>query len=271
MDIGLITSREFGSGAFTLTEHNPAERTVMDSNPDYWRAGVPYLDRVILFYMPEQTSRIQALKSGAIDVILEPPFSALSDLDANPNIIVQEAPTAGVRVLDFHTDREPFNNKDLRKAFQYAVDRTFVRQASLFGRGVNGNDHPVGPNDEYYWDDQPIITQDIPRAKAYLDAAGYPNGIDVVLTTTDVTQKLEIALAFKESVAPAGIRVEINNADRDHILGRVLDESVLPLHRQLVGPASCARGPQLTAEERYSLERVLLHQPATGRAAGPGQ
>ena len=212
-DIGLITSKEFGSGAFTLTEHNPAERTVMDKYPDYWRFGVPYLDRVILFYMPEQTSRLEALKSGAIDVILEPPFSALADLDANPNVIVEEAPTAGVRVLDFHTDREPFNNKDLRKAFQYAVDRTFVRTAALFGRGVNANDHPVGINDEYYWDDQPIVMQDIPRAIAYLEAAGYPDGIDVVLTTTDVTQKLELALAFKESVAAAGIRVEINNAD----------------------------------------------------------
>ena len=213
MDIGLITSKEFGSGAFTLTEHNPAERTVMDKNPDYWRFGVPYLDRVILFYMPEQTSRIEALKSGAIDVILEPPFGVLADLEGNPNIIVEEAPTAGVRVLDFHTDTPPFDDKNVRKAFQYAVDRTFVRTAALFGRGVNGNDHPVGMNDEYYWDGQPIVMQDIPRAKAYLAAAGYPDGIDVVLTTTDVTQKLELALAFKESVAAAGIRVELNNAD----------------------------------------------------------
>ncbi|MCH7653181.1 MAG: ABC transporter substrate-binding protein [Chloroflexi bacterium] len=213
VDITQITSKEFGSGAFTLGEHNPAERTVMNANPDYWRAGVPYLDQVILFYMPEQTTRVEALKSGAIDVILEPSFGSLDSLEANPNIVIQEAPTAGVRVLDFHTDREPFNNKDLRKAFQYAVDRDFVRDAALFGRGANANDHPVGINDEYYWDDQPIVQQDIERAKAYLDAAGYPDGIDVVLTTTDATQKLELALAFKESVAEAGIRIEINNAD----------------------------------------------------------
>ncbi|MCH8297874.1 MAG: ABC transporter substrate-binding protein [Chloroflexi bacterium] len=214
IDIGLITSREFGSGPFTLTEHNPAERTVMDRNPNYWRAGVPYLDQVILFYMPEMTTRIEALKSGAIDVVLDTlTFSVLDDLDAHANVTVQEAPTAGVRVLDFHTDREPFNNKNLRKAFQYAVDRDFVRQATLFGRGSNANDHPVGMNDEYYWADQPIIKQDIPRAIEYLKAAGYPDGFDVVLTTTDVSQKLDMALAFKESVAAAGIRVKINNTD----------------------------------------------------------
>ena len=214
IDISLITSREFGSGPFTLTEHNPTERTVMDRNPNYWRAGVPYLDQVILFYMPEMTTRIEALKSGAIDVVLDTlTFSVLDDLEANPNVTVQEAPTAGVRVLDFHTDREPFNNKNLRKAFQYAVDRDFVRQATLFGRGSNGNDHPVGAGDEYYWDQQPIIKQDIPRAIEYLKAAGYPDGFDVVLTTTDVSQQLDMAVAFKESVAAAGIRVEINNTD----------------------------------------------------------
>ncbi|MCI0846011.1 MAG: ABC transporter substrate-binding protein, partial [Chloroflexi bacterium] len=214
IDIGLITSREFGSGPFILTEHNPAERTVMERNDNYWRAGVPYLDQVILFYMPEMTTRIEALKSGAIDVVLDTlTFSVLDDLDAHPNVIVKEAATSGLRVLDFHTDRPPFDNKDLRKAFQYAVDRDFVRQATLFGRGSNGNDHPVGQGDEYYWDNQPIISQDIPRAIAYLEAAGYPDGIDVVLTTTDVSQKLDMALAFKESVAAAGIRIEINNTD----------------------------------------------------------
>ena len=213
IDIGLITSREFGSGPFTLTEHNPAERTVMDRNPNYWRAGVPYLDTVILFYMPEQTTRVEALKSGAIDVILEPSFGVLADLESSPNVVIKEAPTAGVRVLDFHTDREPFNNKDLRKAFQYAVDRDFIREAVLFGHGANANDHPIGINDQYYWDEQPIIKQDIERAKAYLVSAGYPDGFDVTLDTGDFGQKLEMALAFKESVAAAGINVTVKVND----------------------------------------------------------
>ena len=56
-------------------------------------------------------------------------------------------------------------------------------------------------------------TQDIPRAIEYLEAAGYSDGFDIELTTTDVSQKLDMALAFKESVAAAGIRVEINNTD----------------------------------------------------------
>ena len=208
-----ITTGEYGFGAFTLAEHNPAERTVMNRNPDYWRTGFPFVDRVILYYMPEQTTRVEAIKSGAIDAMLEPAFGVLDALSANPNVIIDEAPSAGVRVLDFHTDREPFNNKNLRKAFQYAVDRDFVREAALFGRGANANDHPVGLGDEYYWDEQPIIMQDITKAKEFLAAAGYPEGFDYTLHTSDFGQKLEVALAFKESVAAAGIRIEVSNDD----------------------------------------------------------
>ena len=213
INIGEITSKEFGSGPYTLGEHNPAERTVMNRSEDYWREGRPFIETIIMFYMPEQVTRTEALKSGAIDVILEPAFSALEALEDNPNVIIEQAPTASVRVLDMHTDRAPFDNKDLRKAFQFAVDRDFVREAALFGLGANANDHPVGINDEYYWDEQPLISQDIPRAIAYLEAAGYSDGFDMELHTSDFGQKLEVALAFQESVAAAGIRIDVINDD----------------------------------------------------------
>ena len=159
------------------------------------------------------TTRAAALRSGAIDVVFDPGFGALESLSESPNVIVKEAPSAGVRVLDFHTNRAPFNNKNLRKAFQFAVDRDFVREAVLFGHGANANDHPVGINDEYYWDEQPLIRQDIAKAKEYLTAAGYPDGIDLTLHTADINQMLELALAFKESVAAANIRVKVSNED----------------------------------------------------------
>ena len=73
------------------------------------------------------------------------------------------------------------------------------------------NDHLIGINDEYYWDEQPIIKQDIPKAMEFLAAAGYPDGFDITLHTSDIGQMLEVALAFKESVAAAGIRVEVSN------------------------------------------------------------
>ena len=213
INIAEIQSKEFGSGPYILGEHNPAERTVLTRNSDYWRAGVPFMDEIVMFYMPEQTTRIEALKSGAIDWIDQPPFSALEALEANSNVLLPGTPSASVRVLVMNTEEGVFTNKNLRKALQVAFDRSFVREATLFGLGSNANDHPVGPSDAYYWKEQPIVDQDIALAKQYLADAGYPDGIDLTLHTADINQMLDMSLAFKESVAAAGIRIEVNNAD----------------------------------------------------------
>ena len=225
-----LTDAAHGSGPYTLEEHNPTERTVFQKYPDYWREGRPYADQMIFFYMPEQVTRTEALKTGAIDIVPSPIISSLGSLAGNPEIRIAETPSAGVIVIDMHTayshlqgaeewakfqglENSIFEDKNLRKAMQYAVDRDFIVDAVQFGRGGPANDHPVGINDQYYWDDQPIVKQDIAKAKEYLAAAGYPDGIDVVLNTATIGQMQEMALAFKESVAAAGINVEVASHD----------------------------------------------------------
>ena len=224
-----ITTGEYGSGAYTLGEHNPTERTVMHKNADYWREGRPHADQMVFFYMPQSVTRIEALKTGAIDAVLSPDFSSLGSLAGNPDVRIVTAPSASVGVIDLHTSyahlqgseaenfapfqglEEPlFANKDLRKALQYAIDRDFVAEAALFGRGFTANDHPVGINDQYYWDEQPIISQDVEKAKGYLEAAGYPDGIDLTLNTSDFNQMQDVALAVKESVEATGIGINID-------------------------------------------------------------
>ena len=223
-----VTTGEYGSGAYTLGEHNPTERTVMHKNPDYWREDRPHADQMVFFYMPQSVTRIEALKTGAIDAVLSPDFSSLGSLAGNPDVRIVSAPTAGVGVIDFHTSyahlqgseaenfapfqglEDPlFANKDLRKAVQYAIDRDFVAEAALFGRGFPANDHPVGINDQYYWDEQPIIKQDIEKARGYLEAAGYPDGIDLTLNTSDFNQMQDVALAVKESVEATGLGINV--------------------------------------------------------------
>ena len=227
-----IASAEYGSGPYTLGEHNPTVRTVMDRNPDYWREGRPHADQMVFFYMPEQVTRIEALKTGAIDVVLSPAFESLGALAGNPDVRIATTPSAGVVVIDMHTsyahvqgnddhaavqgaNDSIFSNKNLRKALQYAVDRDFVAEAALFGRGSPANDHPVGINDQYYWDEQPIIKQDLMKAREYLEAAGYGDGVEINLDTSDFSQMLDTAEAFKESVEAADIGISVNITAHD--------------------------------------------------------
>ncbi len=205
-----LSTGEWGSGPYTLFEHDPAERTILKRYEDYWK-GTGFVDEIAMFYMPESITRLAALKSGAVDFVRNMPFSALEELRADPDIRVASASSGGLRGINMHVNRAPFDNKNLRKAMQYAVDRDFVREATQFGMGDNMNDQPVWINDPLYWKEQPIIKQDIAKAKEYLAMAGYPDGIDIQLHAADLLQMLDMALAFKESVAAAGINVEVVN------------------------------------------------------------
>ena len=223
-----------GSGPFLKVSHNPAELTAYERNPNYWEGDKPYIDELVLFYMPEVTTRMEALRAGATDYGGIEDLSQIQWFEGQDNILVKQIPTASIRNMTMD-NREPgmypktgstdeselfeggsvFHDKNLRKAVQYSYDRAFVKDSALFGTGFIANDHPVGLQDQYYWEDQVQVDQDIKKAKEYLAAAGYPDGIDITLDTMEPGGLLNMALAFKESAAAVGINVEVVNHPRD--------------------------------------------------------
>ena len=56
-----------GSGPFVKVSHNPSEKTAYVRNSNYWEGEKPYVDQLVLYYMPEVTTRVEALRAGAID------------------------------------------------------------------------------------------------------------------------------------------------------------------------------------------------------------
>ena len=223
-----------GSGPFVKVSHNASEKTAYVRNSNYWEGDKPYIDQLVIYYMPEVTTRIEALRAGATDYGGVEDLSQIQWFEDQDSIRVRQIPTAAIRNMSMD-NREPgmyirpgstdetdlieggsvFHDKNLRKAIQWGYDRQFVKDAALFGTGFVANDHPVGLQDQYYWGDQPIVDQDIEKAKEYLAAAGYPDGVDVTLDTMEPGGMLSMSLAFKESVSAVGINVEVVNHPRD--------------------------------------------------------
>ena len=235
VDFSQITDGSIGgSGPFIKISHNAAEKTAYIRNSNYWEGDKPYLDQLVIFYMPEVTTRIEALRAGAIDYNSIEDLSQIEWFEDHDRILVKQIPTASIRNMTMD-NREPgmyirpgstdetdlieggsiFHDKNLRKAVQYSYDRSFVKDAALFGTGFVANDHPVGLQDQYYWEDQVQVDQDIEKAKEYLAAAGYADGVDIELDAMEPGGLLNMALAFKESAAAVGINVTVNNHPRD--------------------------------------------------------
>src|SRR6266446_565546 len=62
-----LTTHPIGTGPFKFVEYRPGDQLVMERNPDYFLSGLPRLDRVIIRIIPEFTTSVAALESGAVD------------------------------------------------------------------------------------------------------------------------------------------------------------------------------------------------------------
>ena len=222
VDPARMTLEEFGTGPFMIDEHLPGERTVLARNPDYWEEGKPYLDEMVLVGISEVATRDEALKSGDVDVIYRLDPQSVPSIEAHPDTLVLSVSGGTNLGFDLDNTMPPFDNKLLRQAFQAATDRELIVQAATLGLGFPAYDHPVPPTDPHFASQYMPPDYDPELARSLLEQAGYPDGIDIKLHASNIGPGLiELAVAFKESAAPAGIRVDVQVHPADGFWGNV--------------------------------------------------
>ena len=92
-----ITTAEFnrkpvGTGPFKIAEAVKGSHYVLERNPDYFKKGQPYLDRVVLRVMPNPASRVLAFEKGEVDVLYSffLPVEQAGRVKALPGVVVKE-------------------------------------------------------------------------------------------------------------------------------------------------------------------------------------
>jgi peptide/nickel transport system substrate-binding protein len=207
-----------------------------DRNPDYWKPGRPYLDRVVARFVADSATRTAAIEKGEAHVggFGAIPYSDVKALAKLPHI---DATTKGYEMqspiveLDFNTKRAPFDNVKVRQAISYAVSRKFVIDNVwfTFGKPATG---PISSNFAVAGLYTPDVKKyDVPNgietANKMLDEAGFkrgPGGIRFEIVH-DVTPYGEEWQRFGEYVqqvlAELGIKASLRYEDVPTWLKRV--------------------------------------------------
>jgi len=210
-----------GTGPFILEEYKSGERAVLKRNPNYWGEG-PFVDQVVFYFMPSPQSRVEALKTGAVDIVYPLAPTAIADLEKASSVRVSRVSSSSYLILSMDTNQAPFDNPKVRQAVQAATDREAINKASLLGLGTVGSDIAISPNDPNFPLGVKPVAYDPARAKQLLTEAGYPDGIDITLHTSDVFPGLvEMAVTLKETAAPAGIRIAISRDPEETFWSKV--------------------------------------------------
>ncbi len=204
-----------GTGPFILETLDPEGTTVLKANPNYWE-GAPGVDTVKIIAIPDAQARVQALLSGQIDMLRHISAQEKVLFDNNPKFKLQQVKTGDwLAAIVFRTDTEPFTDVRVRKALRIAANRQAMIDLVLGpGGGVVTCDHPVWTGDQY----RAAIDcpQQIDEAKRLLAEAGYPDGIEVDVVTSDLRSLwVDMVQVYQQQVAAAGIKINLVKAPAD--------------------------------------------------------
>jgi ABC-type transport system substrate-binding protein len=204
-----------GAGPFKVTRLVPRERLELEAFKPYWNpARQPKIDRLTLLPLPEPTTRLAAIRSGQVDWVEVPPPDSIQTLKSHGfQIVTNSYPHNWTHTL--RLDRAPWDDKLVRKAANYALDRIGICKALLNdtclpATGVIYRGHP--------WFGAPKETYEYNPAKAreLLRQAGFGDGKKPVkavhlISTSGPGQMLPFAMneQVQKNLKEVGIDIDL--------------------------------------------------------------
>lgn len=205
-----------GTGAFKFVEWKKDERIVLERNPEYWRKdkdgqALPYLDKLTFRPIPNEETRLANLKTGEIDVSDGAPAKDVEALKKDTSLTYRQIPAFSRGGITLNSNAEPFNNKALRQAVAYALDRqeivtTVLYDVSVVATGGLAPPH-LGFDKSFKVYDS---TANLAKAKEKLAEGGKPNGFSFKLGIQSGSPTTQLyGELVKDQLAKAGIQVEL--------------------------------------------------------------
>jgi peptide/nickel transport system substrate-binding protein len=209
-----------GTGPFLLEHYEPNVKTVFKRNPEYFRAGQPYVDGVEWLVLEDESTGLAMYRTGQIDCGPNHWWSVRQqDLEAlkktHPNLVYQDFVSNVTNAIFMRTDMAPFNDVRVRRAISHAIDRQGLIEAvwgrgeptPAVARGLIEWSLPIdqlGAGAKYY-------QYDPKAARRLLAEAGYPNGFKTQLTASpgygrDLLDDVQLVQQYLKDV---GIEVEM--------------------------------------------------------------
>jgi peptide/nickel transport system substrate-binding protein len=203
-----------GAGPYKFVSFNPGLELVLEAFEPYWRKK-PAVKRLTLRVIPDEATRLAALKRGEVDIAYSVRGELAEELRRTPGLSLKPAVVQGVFNLYFADQwdpKSPWHDERVRKAAGMAIDRKGTNDALTLGHSlVTGN--PIVPKGyEFFWQ-PPAPVHDPAAAKKLLDEAGHPNGFDAGEYYCDSSYS-NIAEAVVDNLLNVGIRTKLRPIER---------------------------------------------------------
>lgn len=202
----------YANSAYKLKSRNRGEGFELEPNTNYYRPGLPKNGGLVFREIADPQERISLLKAGDLHAAFQiaPKDAAALRDSGDPKVKLVTAPSTWNWALAFTNSVKPFDNRQVRQAFSYAIPYDTIISDVMHGlaRPSKGLIVPGMPtSDQSFWN----YNTDLAKAKELLTAAGYPDGfetsIDVVLGRAEDEQ---MATFIQANLQQIGVTVTIN-------------------------------------------------------------
>ncbi|HME61631.1 MAG TPA: ABC transporter substrate-binding protein, partial [Candidatus Binatia bacterium] len=170
-----------GAGPYKFRELIPGQRLVIgkDKSHPMWKQYPQAPDEIVFRLMREPEQRVTALLNNEIQIAQFVPPHMRERVEKSANHKIVKFHTAEIMFLAMMPKVKPWDNKLVRQAVGYAIDRDTIIKTLLRGE-ASRLDGPIGEG-QYGFDPnlQPKYTYNPEKARELLRQAGYPNGVDV--------------------------------------------------------------------------------------------
>ncbi|MFV0474843.1 MAG: ABC transporter substrate-binding protein [Pikeienuella sp.] len=198
-----------GTGAYLPVENEVGVRQVLERNPDhaYWREG-GWLDRIEFIDLgTDQAAVLAAADSGEIDLTYRTDGDFVEPFDSM-GWERTEVVTSSTIAVRFNQNSAPYDNRDVRRALQMAVDNAAVLELAISGHGLVGENHHVCPVHPEYAELPPMEVNPA-KAKEMLEAAGQAD-TEFELIALDTEWQSNTCEAVAAQLRDAGVKVKLS-------------------------------------------------------------
>jgi peptide/nickel transport system substrate-binding protein len=219
-----------GTGAFKMKEWKLGQNVVYERNPDYYKTGLPRLDKIVFEVGQEPTVALLRLQRGEVDILGDgiPParFLQVKNDPQNADLII-EGGQLHTGYVSMNVRIKPFDNKKVRQAVNMAINKERICKI-INNRAVPAN-QPLPPAMPGYDKEYKGYAFDPAKAKALMAEAGLPDGFTTELYANNTDPNPRIAQAIQRDLAEIGITAEIKTLAQSTVIAAGGEEDQAPM------------------------------------------
>jgi len=227
---GDFGKKPVGSGTFILKDWTIGQQLVFERNKDYFVKDMPHIDSFKVEVGQEPLVALLRLQKGEVDIAGDgiPPakFLEIKNSADGPRIIV-DGEQLHTGYITLNTKVKPFDNVKVRQAVNMAINKERVTRI-LNGRATPAN-QPLPPLMPGYDKSFTGYAYDVAKAKALLAEAGFPDGFETVLYSTNTDPQPRIAQAIQQDLAAIGVKAEIRALAQANVISAGGTEGEAPM------------------------------------------